>query len=342
MTARPGPACLGVLLAGLVLLTAGCVAGSHPSPPVHVSGKVAASPPPVPLSAVPEGDARVLGRDSRLKCTWVRSSGTVHVGDQDTREQFRANAVERARDHALRALFGPTVDSRFLDFQQEGFRGKSRGDRQMVESLVRTTRQGRILSEKILSQGYRPVPGCSDCLFRVDVKACIAQKPSGPDSFAVRVEILPRTDFAPGDEARIRVRMAGGEGKIWIYLYDIEPDGTVEKVAPNAYTGTEISIAPGRDFIYPDEVLRKAGVRLVAELPSGPHQRISVETIRVIATRKPLPPDWGIPGKSGYWGLIRQLTADSIPWMDDVAPFIVKRSTAGRPGTSEKESGTSP
>lgn len=323
-------------LVGALVLMGGCAASRVPAPGSAVRVSLAGPSGPVPLAPVPTDRARVEGRDSRLGCTWVRSSGTVHVGDQNTLEQLRANAVERARGTALRTLFGSSVRSRFLDFQEEGFRGKNKGSH-MVESLVKTTRQGRILSESLLSRGYMGVPGCADCLFHVVLRDCIAPLSGGPDAFSVRVEVRPRTHFTPGDEARIRVRMTGGVGRVWIYLYDIEADGTVAAIVPNAYTGNPVALISGALFEYPDRTLRRAGVHLTAQLPPGPDQRVSVETIRVIATRKPLPPGWEVPDKGGYWGIVGHLSASDISWMDDAAYFVVERPTVPGANRTDRE-----
>lgn len=307
-----------VPIAALALFLGGCAGGrSTPSLPENPSpGARAIAPLPVDV-------ATVGSRDARLGCTWVRSTGTIHAGDQDTLEQLRASAVERARGAALRALFGSSVEARFLDFQQEGFRGPQNGQH-LVENLVRSTRQGRILSESRISGGYLGIPGCADCLYRVELRSCLAPLASGPDAFAVRVDILPRTTFSPGDTALIRVRMTHGQGKVWIYLYDIEYDGTVIPVAPNIYTDNPLPLEPGRDFTYPDKRLQKTGIRLTAELPPGSDQRISVETIRVIATRTPLPQRFSVLGKKGYWGILARLSKSPIPWSDDAAYFVVE------------------
>jgi len=48
------------------------------------------------------------------------------------------------------------VKSKFMDFQQEGLRSQS----SLTESILQTTRNGRILKEAVLEEGYNDAPGC--------------------------------------------------------------------------------------------------------------------------------------------------------------------------------------
>src|SRR5256885_5401891 len=70
---------------------------------------------PVPAPEAPAPKAKVMQADAR-GCTWIESRGAVTVGEDESRHQVRASAVNEARRVAMQDFLGVSVRSRTLDF----------------------------------------------------------------------------------------------------------------------------------------------------------------------------------------------------------------------------------
>ncbi|HXT02280.1 MAG TPA: DUF4384 domain-containing protein [Elusimicrobiota bacterium] len=266
-----------------------------------------------------EAEARrgkVLGKDPE-GCTWVEGEATVVVGDQDTTAQARAAAVEQARAAAVQDFLGVDVNSKFMDFQQEGLRH----DAHLVESILQTTRNGRIIKEKIGSQGYQDAPDCPTCRYHLELKACVLPLDSDRDK-DFRVELqLSRVHFVQGDEAKLTIT-ATRDSTVYLYdIYDLARDNKTSLVVPNEAVPTK-TLKAGETWEYPDEDAKKAGVRLVAQLPEK-GDTVSAETIRVIATKTPLPESVYDPKDGGYLGVLRRLHRSKQQWAEDAAAYTI-------------------
>lgn len=261
--------------------------------------------------------AKILGTDPE-GCTWIEGVASVAVGEQDTMHQARAMAIEQARAAAIQDFAGVDVKSKFMDFQQEGLRRESR----LTESILQTTRNGRILKEEVLEQGYRDAPGCPSCRYRARLKACVlARSEAGDKDFMVELA-LNRVRFVHGDEAKITVTPTRD---CWVYLYDVYDLGADAKtalVAPNELV-REVKLAAGQTWEYPDSSARKLGIAsLTAELPK-PEDEISAETIRVVASRTPLKPEVYDPTDGGWLGVLRRLHRSRADWAEDAEAFTI-------------------
>ncbi len=267
-----------------------------------------------------ERSGKVLGKDPE-GCTWIEGIAAVAVGDQDTLHQSRAMAVEQARAAAIQDFAGVDVKSKFMDFQQEGLRGESR----LTESLLQTTRNGRILKEEILEQGHRDLPDCPACRYRVRLKACVLARTETDDGdFMVELS-LNRVRFVHGDEARITVTATRD---CWAYLYDVYDLGQTPKtalVAPNELL-REIKLTAGVPWTYPDEAAKKLGIAaLHAELADPAMDRVSAETIRIVATKTPLRSEVYDPTDGGWLGVLRRLNRARAQWAEDAEAFTIYR-----------------
>lgn len=264
-----------------------------------------------------ERSGRVLGKDAE-GCTWVEGVASVVVGLEDTTHQARAMAIGQARAAAIQDFAGVDVRSKLMDFRQEGLRRESR----LTENILQTTRSGRILKEEVLEQGYRDAPGCESCRYRARLKACVIETASGGDKeFHVGIS-LNRVRFVHGDEARIAVTATRD---CWIYLYDVYDLGATARtalVAPNELV-REIRLKAGEEFVYPDEAAKKAGVSaLHAELPEGA-EAVSAETIRVVASKVPLPSKVYDPTDGGWLGVLQRLHRSRTEWAEDAEAFTI-------------------
>jgi hypothetical protein len=298
------------LLAGLTLLV-GC----------HHESKVALKPAPAPprertLQSAPEAKpvVQVLGTDPS-GCTWIGSEGLVTVGEQDSRYQARAAAISEARKSAMQDYLGVGVQTRFMDFEQDGLRGHE----QLVENILKTTRQGRILKEDILSEGYQDAGDCYACRYHVQIKPCLAPLPKTHDPDFQATLALSQTHFVDGNEAKVSV---SASQDCYVYLYDVGMDWSTSLLVPNSAV-PEVHLKAGDIFVYPDEALSKSGVHLVAQIPEG--QDVSAETIRLVATKTPLTRDEQDPAMGGYLSLMRRLNASDVDWADDAQAFTIYR-----------------
>ncbi len=304
---RPLP--LAALASALAL--SACAGGRAPAPPA-----AARSEPAAPRNEVRERQGKVLGADS-AGCTWLEGFASVAVGPQDTRHQTRAAALEHARAAAVQDFLGVEVKSKFMDFQQEGLRKESR----LTESILQTTRNGRIVKEEVLEEGYRDAPDCPACLYRLRLKACAVPRDSNADKdFAVELGISSQ-HYREGDEAKIAVTATRD---CWVYLYNVYDLGLKDQTAlvvPNERV-LEKRLKAGQTWEYPDEEARKAGVRLVAELPQSGDE-VSAETIRVVASKAALSKSITSPADGGWLGVLQRLNRASVEWADDAQAYTI-------------------
>jgi len=265
---------------------------------------------------VQERQGKVLGVDPE-GCTWVEGSASVAVGPQDTRHQTRAAAMEQARAAAVQDFLGVEVKSKFMDFQQEGLRKESR----LTEGILQTTRNGRIVKEQVLEEGYRDAPDCPGCLYRLKLKACaVPRDAAGDKDFFVELQVSNQR-FLHGDEAKITV---AATRDCWIYLYNIYDLGVKDQTAlvvPNENV-KEKRLKAGESWEYPDEEAKKLGVRLVAELPQE-GDVISAETIRVIASKAALSKTVTSPADGGWLGVLRRLNRAGVEWTEDAEAYTI-------------------
>ncbi len=304
--------------------------GAAAKPKSQAAGKTVAAP---AGSAAPETDqpksgeaverrGKVLGQDPD-GCTWLEGEAAVVVGERDSRHQAHAAAVEQAEAGAVQDFLGVTVNSKLLDFQQEGLRK----DAHLTESLLQTTRNGSIIKEQVLEEGYQDIPAvagapaCPGCRYHVRLKACVLPKdPAADKDFRVEVEVS-RARFFAGDEATITVTATRD---CTVYLYDIYDLGEVDKTAlvvPNDAVPT-MTLKAGQSWVYPGDDDKKKGVRLVAELAKA-DQDVSAEVIRVIASKVPLRKGVYDPTDGGYLGVLSRLHRSRVEWAEDAAAYTI-------------------
>lgn len=267
---------------------------------------------------VQERRGRVLGTDPE-GCSWVEGEASVAVGEQDSKHQVRAAAIEQARAAAVQDFLGVEIKSKFMDFQQEGLRREAH----LTESILQTTRSGRIVKETVLEEGYLDAPGCPSCRYRTKLKACVVPRESASDrDFHVELA-LSRVHFVPGDEATITV---SATRDCFVYLYNVYDLGAQDKTAlvvPNEIV-LEKRLRAGDSWEYPDEEARRLGTRLVAEL-ARPTDAISAETIRVVVAKTPLSRSVYDPSDGGWYGVMRRLNRSKIEWADDAEAFTISK-----------------
>ncbi|MEK7382753.1 MAG: DUF4384 domain-containing protein [Elusimicrobiota bacterium] len=265
---------------------------------------------------VQERRGKVLGTDPE-GCTWVEGESSVAVGEQDSKHQIRAAAIEQARAAGVQDFLGVEVKSKFMDFQQEGLRSQAH----LTESILQTTRSGRILKEAVLEEGFSDTPGCPACRYHVKLKACVVPREAASDKdFHVELS-LSRVRFVQGDEAKIRVTVTRDCS---IYLYNVYDLGSQDKTAlvlPSE-AAPEKQLRAGESWEFPDEAAKRGGVSLNAMLPN-PADEVSAETIRVVASKAPLPKSIYDPTDGGWFGVMRRLNRSKVEWTEDAEAFTI-------------------
>ncbi|MDE2142661.1 MAG: hypothetical protein KGJ84_09650 [Elusimicrobia bacterium] len=259
---------------------------------------------------------KILGKDSE-GCTWVEGEALVVVGEQDSRHQARAAAIEQARAAAVQDFLGVDVKSKLMDFEQEGLRHEEH----LTESLLETTRNGRIIKEKIIEEGFRDMPDCPACRYHVVLKSCVLPRdPNADKDFHVELN-LSRTRFVQGDEARMTLT-ATRDCSVYLYdVYDLADKDKTALIVPNEAVPTK-TLKAGETWEYPDDEAKRRGVHLIAELPK-PTDEVSAEVIRVVATVTPLPAAVYDPADGGYLGVLRRLNRSRTEWAEDAQAFVI-------------------
>ena len=296
---------------------AGIRARANAAPTAQVPDGSTVSEPTVPQRGDLETRrGKILGKDSE-GCTWLEGEATVIVGEQDSRHQARAAAIEQARAAAVQDFLGVDVKSKLMDFQQEGLRR----DAHLTESILQTTRNGRIIKEEIMDEGFKDMADCRSCRYHVVLKSCVLPRDESADKdFHVELQ-LSRTRFVQGDEALITLT-ATRDCSVYLYdVYDLADKDKTALVVPNEAVKSKV-LKAGETWQYPDEEAKKRGVHLVAELPK-PTDNVSAEVIRVIATVTPLPAAIYDPTDGGYLGVLRRLNRSRTEWAEDAQAYTI-------------------
>jgi hypothetical protein len=265
---------------------------------------------------------KVLGTDPD-GCTWLEGEASVVVSGDMSLNQARAAAQEQARAAAVQDFLGVDVNSKFMDFQQEGLKH----DAHLTESILQTTRNGRIIKEKIAGEGYRDIPAsadgpaCRSCRYSMTLQACVLPRDASDDK-DFRVELqLSQARFFSGDEAKISIT-ATRDCSVYLYdVYDLAADNKTALVVPNEVVPAK-TLKAGETWEYPDDDAKARGVRLVAELPNA-GDAVSAETIVVVATRTPLSSAVYDPTDGGYLGVFRRLHHSRTEWAEDAEAYTI-------------------
>ena len=266
------------------------------------------------LNNSPSG-AQIEGKDSKMGCTWVNATGIADVTNSMSPAQARALAISDARRISLKKILGVEIRSRDLVFQQSGLKNHDT----LIQSLVQTMRQGRILNEKVGQNGYVASASCPYCQYQAAVSDCVKPLTQKSDqNFWVRVS-LTKQHLTNNESDQIQV---SASTDCSIYLYDQSLDGSISLIAPNDYV-SKLHAGPNHTLLYPDpKNADEDGLELIAQIPSG--QKMSAETISAIASKQPLPEIiYKIRKKDDYFSLLKRLNASPYDWTDDAQPYFI-------------------
>ena len=93
---------------------------------------------------------------------------------------------------------------------------------------------------------------------------------------------LNKTIFEDGDEVEITVN---SESNGYLSLFDVTSDGHITVLAPNRFLKI-VNVQAGKDFIFPNRLLKSRGAKLRAWVPAGTRQ--VKENIKAVVTKEPI------------------------------------------------------
>ncbi len=212
--------------------------------------------------------ARRLG-----KAGWVEVVSQVVASDDEAPARARARALAQARQAAIELVAGIRVKTGLLSFEQ--VRGEDASSLVQLLSVARA--DALIVEERIVDSQTLDMSGDGYRL-RLVVRARVLDRSAGSDSgFETEVK-LGRERFLDGEEVTVSVR-ASEQARI--YVLGITSSGAA-LILPNGYLD-DTRVASGQWLHFPDDTLRKRGVRLIARVPEG--SRAAREAVVVVALR---------------------------------------------------------
>jgi hypothetical protein len=254
---------------------------------------------------------------------WVSVEGVVPFGSDTTLGEAKSRSRDEARRKAIEQAVGVFVKGRTTIYNA-----------QVADDLVQSLVRGIILEEQVIEEGVRqfetgtgPKALQYATRLRAKVKAVRVER---RENFAVKAE-LNKTVFSPREEMQIRVVSTKD---VYLHIFNIGQDDAVTVLLPNRYARANFVTAQ-KIFIFPDDELRNAGIRLKVFPPAGTMK--AIEKIKLLATTKPIDLTQGkiqegmfqvYPGQDAVLAtdLIKMLSLlDESEWTEVTVPYEVRK-----------------
>lgn len=246
----------------------------------------------------------------------IEAEGVSQFGEDTTRAQARAMALNNARRRALEETVGVSVRASSVLY-----------DTELVSDLVHTATKGLIVKEEILDD---VLEGGKNPTYKVRIRAHIKPLKLGRSEGlkVAKAEVFKVANpsfmkdpvFQDNDELKVKVRLGADA---YLNLFSIDQDGRIMKLLPNPYIKEEM-LAAGKDFIFPDEELRKNAFRYIVRTPKNLSK--AIESVLVIATKERV--DF-LAGKdeSGttVTDLMKELSELESPWAWGTVGYEVRK-----------------
>jgi len=231
----------------------------------------------------------------------------------------KAAALNDARRNALEEAVGVAVRGTSVVYNSE-----------LISDMVQTATKGLIVKEEVLY---------NNCDIRNDQIHCSAKirahvRPlnlekrgnyrfirAGVVRPAAAGRMMKLPVFQDGEEIQVRLKVNMDS---FLNIFSVDQYGNISKLYPNRYVKQEL-IPARREFVFPDETLRKLGLRLRVSTP-GKLSR-AVESLLLIATTEQIPllEDAEVENPT-ISDLMRELS--SIPpsrWVDRTVGYEVRK-----------------
>jgi len=225
-------------------------------------------------SATKSLDVGLHGPQDIQESIWVVVEGIIPFGSDATLGEAKSRSRDEARRKAIEQAVGVFVKGRTVIYNA-----------QVADDLVQSLVRGIVIEEQVIEEGVHQFEtGLGLKSFQYSTRLRAKVKPvrtEQRESFALKAE-LNKTVFSEGEEMQIR---AVSTKDVYLHIFNVGQDDTVTVLLPNQYARGNFVTAQ-HAFVFPDDELRTAGIRLRAFTPIG--RRKAVEKIKLIATVKPL------------------------------------------------------
>ena len=254
---------------------------------------------------------------------WVTAEGRVPFGPDTTLAEAGARSRDEARRQAVERAVGTFVKGQTVIYNTS-----------VTADTVHSIVHGIIIEEEILEEGVRTVDSHSDSVglfYMTKLRAKV--KPVPRERYEeLRVDVeLNRTVFHEGDEVQVAIIPSHDS---YVYILNVGQDDTVTMVFPNKFSHDNF-LSAQQEFVFPDEIQRKMGIRLRTALPPGEGK--SVEKVKVVATSSRLgsrgdhltPNDFFASGDTEpllVTDLIKRLALlEDTTWTETTIPYEIRR-----------------
>lgn len=254
---------------------------------------------------------------------WVVVEGIAPFGSDTTLGEAKSKSRDEARRKAIEQAVGVFVKGRIIVYNA-----------QVADDLVQSLVRGIVLEEQVIEEGVRQFEaGTGPKALQYATRLRAKVKPDRVErrgNFSVRAE-LNKTVFSSGEEMQIRA-VSTKDG--YLHIFNIGQDDTVTVLLPNRYARANFVTAQSI-FIFPDDELRNAGIRLKVFPPAGTKK--AIEKIKLLATTKPIDLTQGkiqegmfqiYPGQDAALAtdLIKMLSLlDESEWTEVTVPYEVRK-----------------
>lgn len=247
----------------------------------------------------------------------IEAEGQVTVGDDTTIGQAKASALNNARREALEKATGVIVHGSSTVYNY-----------QLINDLVIAATRGLIVKEIVKECACKTKDEHIYCAAKIEAHV----KPLNLErrgSFLVKNASVQRPDresaaksavFQNKDEIQVRVSVNQDS---YMNIFSVDQYGNVVKLYPNEYVGQDV-LPVDRELIFPDDDLRKVGLKLRVRTPKGISK--AVESVLVIATKDKMKlladPE---PANPTITDLMKELSElDPSVWAEKTAGYEVR------------------
>lgn len=246
----------------------------------------------------------------------IEAEGVSQFGEDTTKAQARAMALNNARRRALEEAVGVSVRASAVLYNTE-----------LISDLVHTATKGLIVKEETLEDIFE---GGKDPVYKVRIRAHIKPiklekseglKVANAEVFKVtNPSFMKNPVFQDNDELQVKVRLGADA---YLNLFSVDQDGRILKLLPNSYVKEEM-LAAGKDFFFPDEELRKNVFKYIVRTPRNLSK--AIESVLVIATKERV---FFLAGKdqgeTTVTDLMKELSELESPWAWGTVGYEVRK-----------------
>jgi exopolysaccharide biosynthesis protein len=243
----------------------------------------------------------------------VVKKGEVAIGEDTTKAQARAMALNNARRAAIDEVSGAQVSGSTVVYNA-----------QVISYLVTSASRGVIVKEEVYDEVF------DGELYKLKIRAEV-KIPEQRDEGKLRIskESVSRYGatamengavFQDNDEIQVRARV---NSLAFIHLFSIDKDGMVTKLYPNEYIDWE-PVAISDQFIFPDDKLREMGLKLRVRAAKSLGR--TPETMLIIASAKKI--NLLTDKKEGevtITDLMKEVSEIVSPWTEKVIGYEVRK-----------------